>query len=78
MINYDKNSFLTSLVISCLEASYEIVLILLNIFGFSQRSKEFWIKYKKNFKHNYCSIFLENGGVYLITRILKEIQFIKL
>ena len=77
-LNYERNSYLQSLPVSYLEASYELFKILKNIFGFSERTQNFFSEYSGLIKSNFLNYFIDIGCMNLFSRFFREYKTNKL
>jgi hypothetical protein len=76
--NYERNSYLQSLPVSYLEASYELFKVLKNIFGFSERTQNFFSEYSGLIKTNFLNYFIDIGCMNLFSRFFREYKTNKL
>lgn len=75
---YDKYTYLQSLPMSYLEASYELIMTLKSIFGLSSRAKIFKDNFSEHIKTNFVLLFVEIGCINLVSRFMKEYRHIKM
>ena len=75
---YERHSYLQSLPVSYLEASYEIFKILKSIFSFSERTNRFFEQNSEAIQTNFLNYFIEIGCMNLFSRFFREYKQNKL